>query len=165
MKTIEELFRNVEKVLRYLVPAFIFTILLRVSNQNIYKDYVATLSKIEFVFYFTLSGIAIYSIHRVFFEIIDYIILKINKKSVTEIIKNSFNKDKEELRNYFYYKCAMVHSTLITSELVILFIVIRFINYQWALILSVMLFIISLAVYIGYLVVQLKIYNDSTVSS
>lgn len=158
--TIEELFKNIEKVLRYLVPAFIFTILLRSFNQDIYQEYVAKLSKIEFVFYFTLLGVTIYSIHRVIFEIIDFIIIKINKESVTEYIKNSFNKDKEELKNYFYYKLAIIHSALITSELAILFIIIHLCNYPWALIISILSFITSFIVYVGYLNVQLKIYNE-----
>jgi hypothetical protein len=157
---IEELFKNIEKVLRYLVPAFIFIILLRFFKQNIYQEYVANLTNVEFVFYFTLLGITIYSIHRVIFEIIDYIILKIHKKSVTDIIKNSFKKNNEELRNYFYYKCATIHSTLITSELVILFILIGFCNYRWVLIIFTLLFTISFIVYVGYLKIQLKIYND-----
>ncbi|MFZ3065820.1 MAG: hypothetical protein WA277_11125 [Nitrospirota bacterium] len=113
MKTIEELFKNIEKVLRYLVPAFIFTMLLRISYENIYDKYVANLNKIEFILYFTLSGIIIYSIHRVIFEIIDYIILKRNKKSVATVIKNSF-KAEDKLRNYLYFKVAMIHSALIT---------------------------------------------------
>ena len=156
----EELFKNIEKVMRYLVPAFIFIVLLRFFKENIYQEYVANLSSIEFVFYFTLLGITIYSIHRVIFEIIDYIILKIHKISVTDFIKNTFKENNRELRDYFYYKCATIHSTLITSEIVILFILIRFCNYRWGLV-CVLLFIISFIVYVGYLKVQIKTYSDA----
>lgn len=157
MKIIEELFKNIEKVLRYLVPAFVFTILLRHFNQNSYEEYVSTLNKMEFVFYFILLGITIYSIHRVVFEAIDYIYIKfIKKKSVTEFISNSFKMD-EELRNYFYFKCATIHSVLITTELVIIFILIRLYGFSFSI--FVILFVIALIVYVGYLVVQTKL-ND-----
>lgn len=84
---VTELFDNIEKVLRYLIPAFVFTILLRHFYPDTYCKYVYGCRKAEFILCFTLLGITIYSIHRIIIEaIIDYFVLKviIQKGAVAE---------------------------------------------------------------------------------
>lgn len=159
---IEDLFNNIEKVLRYLVPAFVFTILLRHFYPCIYNRYIYELDQIRFIFYFTLSGIIIYSIHRVIFEIIDWLFIRcVVQKSLKDVIKGIVEEGENlrESKNYFYFKTAMIHSCLITVELVGLFILIDRCNYVpgcvW--LLFILLFIISFVVYLIYLSIHIEI--------
>ena len=164
---IKELFENIEKVLRYLVPAFVFTILLRHFYPDIYCKYVYGSKKTEFILYFTLLGITIYSINRVIFEVIDFIVLKcaiekgcLKFATITDFIQK-ICKVEEKLGKYLYFKCAMIHSVLITAELSVLFLLTskRFNVCFWVFLL---LFIVSLCVYMGYLKVQAKIVKRSS---
>jgi len=156
---LEVLFNNIEKILRYLVPAFVLTILLRYLKGNSIDDFFSKISDVEFVIYFILAGITIYSIHRVVFEIIDYLLFGCNTKTISEYILSSFKDEKaKDLKDYLYYKLATIHSVLLVTELTIIFILIEgYSTHPCLLIISAIMFIISCAVYFLYHKIQREI--------
>jgi len=160
---LEVFFNNIEKLLRYLVPSTVLAILLRFFEPESYEKYFSTINSVEFVFYFILSGITIYSIHRVIFEIIDYFLFRRNIEKISEHILESFKDDKkEDLKDYLYYKMATIHSALLTSELAIIFFLIDgFSAHPYLLIISLILFAISLRVYFIYHKIQKKIVKGT----
>jgi hypothetical protein len=160
---LEVLFKNIEKVLRYLVPSFILTILLRCLKGNSFDSFFSKVNDVEFVTYFILAGITIYSIHRVIFEIIDYLLFGCNTKTIAEYILSSFKDEKaKDLKDYLYYKLATIHSVLVATELTIVFIIGEGISaHPYLLIISTILFIVSFVTYCLYHKIQKEIFNKS----
>lgn len=159
MEIIKELFKSFKQVFRYLVPAFVFIILLRYFDESYYNRFISALNETEFVLYFILLGLTIYSIHRVVFEVFDYLIQKCKeKKSITNAILNSIKLEKEQ-KDYFYYKLATIHSALITAELITIFSIVKM-NFS-GILSGGILFIISFCVYVGYFNVQTKSTEDN----
>ena len=157
---IDYLFENIEKVFRYLVPAFVFTLLSAYFDLEIYKNHISKLDGTKLILYFFLGGMLIYSIHRIMFEIIDFIILKINNKSAFDIILASLKIEKEKLSS-LYYKMATIHSVLITAELaIILNFYGNFRNHYYALLSSAICFLITLIIYWEYNKIQIKIIES-----
>jgi len=108
-------FENIEKILRFLLPAFVFFFLLKTLHPSIYQAHLQTLSWKEFLFYFPLCGLTIYSIHRTAFEVVDFFYFKSRNLKVSEEIETDFKNEK--MRDFMSYKWATTHSALITSEL------------------------------------------------
>jgi hypothetical protein len=160
---LEVLFNNVEKLLRYLVPAFVLTILLRYFKGNSFDDFFSKISDVEFVIYFVLAGITVYSIHRVVFEIIDYLLFGCNTKTISEYILSSFKAEKaKDLKDYLYYKLATIHSVLLATELTIVFILSEGCStHPYLLIISAILFIFSFLAYCFYHNIQREIFGKS----
>jgi len=156
---LEVLFNNIEKILRYLVPAFVLLVLLRYIKGSSYDEFFSKISDVEFVIYFILAGITIYSIHRVVFEVIDYFLFGCNIKSISEYILASFKDDTaKDLKDYLYYKLATIHSALLATELTIIFILSEgYSTHPCLLIISAIMFIISFAVYYFYHKIQREI--------
>ena len=136
MDNIEAMFKNVEQIMRYLVPSFVLTILLKFcAGDGYFFDYFfGKISDLEFFVYFILSGITLYSIHRLLWEVVDLFLFKYGYhlfkwcnlyKDIANYIKSTYtdeNDKKEGLRTYFYYKTATIHSVLLSTEITILFL-------------------------------------------
>ncbi len=161
---INKIFDTVEKVFRYLVPAFVFTFLFKHCDNGNYTKYIAGLDNIKFALYFILSGMTIYSIHRVLFELIDYIIFKANKKSILSHYINISNIKNNKI-DYFYYKMATFHSVLITMELTIIFIVYYWkCEYLCVFITCIILFIFTFIVYWNFNRLQIDLIEKLSLS-
>jgi hypothetical protein len=169
----EAMFKNVEKIMRYLVPSFVLTILLKLSAGDGYffAYFLRKISDIEFVIYFILSGVTIYSIHRLLWEIVDIILFKCGDsffkwcklyKDLANYIKSIYKGDKEgqRLRSYFYYKMATIHSVLIATEIAIVFFLLTECSTSPKFLTGLIIFFIfALAVYCLYYMVQKEAFK------
>jgi len=126
-------FGSLERILRYVTPGALFGLFYILSHQS--SLYVAY----PWFFYASLPfiGIAFYSLHRTFFEIIDWLIwCKISLRSralcnqsfhpiqkMAEYIKITLSRTSrfEELRGWTYVKWGTIHLSLLVAELMILF--------------------------------------------
>jgi len=117
-------FESLERILRFIIPGPLFGLFYILSRQSSLS---ATHS---WLFYASLPfvGIAFYSLHRMFFEIIDWLIWFIIEDfhpipSMAQYIKITHLRlsRSEELRGWNYTKWATIHLSLIVAELMILF--------------------------------------------
>lgn len=117
-------FEPLERILRYIVPSGLFGLFYILSRQpSLSPSY-------SWLFYASLPfiGIAFYSLHRTFFEIIDWLIWFIIEHfhpihRMVQYIKITHLRLSrcEELRNWNYTKWATIHLSLVVAELMILF--------------------------------------------
>lgn len=163
---IQKIFDKIEKVFRYLIPAFVFTVLLAHFEPETYKNYNAKLDGAIFIFYFVLVGITIYSIHRILFEVIDFIIFRVifckdkDAKTISDIIADSLNYAEKDKLDFFYYKQATIHSVLVTMELIAIFLWRDGLIKTYSFLLCILLFVISLVVYVGFYIVQIRFVKN-----
>ena len=170
---IETFFNNIEKILRYLVPAFVLTILLRLFHSYYFDKMFADLSNIEFSIYFILSGLAIYSIHRVLFEFIDYkYLFKSDRKKISNYILSTFKgEDTIEIKKYFYYKMATIHSALLIAEVIFVYLIVTiFLSQELITHFLILLFIVInfiawlffLKIYRLYYYIQIDVFDKDS---
>jgi hypothetical protein len=160
---IQKLFDNIEKAFRYLIPAFVFTVLLKYFEPVIYDNYINPLTGTKFIFFFLLIGMSIYSIHRIVFELFDWIVLHVSDESEPNITLLSL-KLKAEERNYYYYKSATIHSVLLIAELIFIFIIFHWDNkYLWYLILTGLLFLLAVIIYCRHNIIQIEFIKKRAV--
>jgi len=186
-KIIDKFIDSIEKIFRYLIPgiAFIF------CNELFYNlgdkfEWMKTenIGNQKFWIFIFLMGLVIYSLHRLFFEYIDFIcppfisfILRklAEKYKIGMKIKNWLSKEIEKNANYTIksrgkkvieyldYKMSMVHLWLILSELFFFFIIIsnlksKFYNYrEYSIKISVLMWALSLIYYLYMHKLQTKI--------
>lgn len=113
---------SVEKLLRYIIPGFIFTLFFKIAYPSNPMTILDNIGKIEFYIYLPFIGIVIYGFHRIVFEYLDLIFYKIKNTNRYEVIKKN-HKNLIDILPYLDYKWAILHSSLITSELLFFFTV------------------------------------------
>jgi hypothetical protein len=120
-------FDSIEKVLRYLIPGFIFVFLVKISfSQEILTKYSPNITSNEFYVFAPVFGMVIYNIHRVFLWPVDGICRRLYKRSLGEVLLNraQLQRNNQELSDMLYYRWAIIHQGLIFSELVFFFTII-----------------------------------------
>lgn len=136
---LKDIFDSVEKLIRYLITGVLFVILLRLSNPQLFSDYIEVIANNTVVLFFIVLtiGITIYSINtlllRFSFEILAY---KLKISPVSKYTKNNSicfylyaiskllidrSENKFYPKGYMQYLWAICHYLLILSELIILF--------------------------------------------
>ena len=119
---IDKIFNNIEKIFRYLVPAFAFCVLLKYFDNDFYRLHINKLPGPQFSFAFLLGGMTIYSIHRIIFEVIDIAVFKCNNESLLDHCVRAIKLESQKLDS-LYYKMGTIHSVLIIMELLAIFLV------------------------------------------
>lgn len=119
---ISKIIDSIEKLLRYIIPGFIFTLFFKIAYPSNPITILNNIDKTEFYIYMPLVGIVIYGFHRIIFEYFDLLFYKIKNTNRYEVIKKN-HKNIKNILPYLDYKWAILHSSLITIELFFLFTV------------------------------------------
>lgn len=118
----QSIFNSVEKVLRYLVPGLLFVFFVKVSfSPEKLNGFSPNITQTEFYLLSPVLGFAIYVVHRVFFWLVDWFCRHKSGLTLTESLRGQADR-KKELADVLYYRWALVHFSLILSELTIVFL-------------------------------------------
>jgi len=128
VEAIKLVIESTEKAIRYFLPGFVFAVLLPLSYPELVSELLKASDLTGYMLVAILfAGVVIYSLHRTVFEIADdlifraiFAIRKIDRKLIYEIFKGGSQK-RDNLEGYFIYKYAIIHLSLIFSELGLLF--------------------------------------------
>ena len=123
-KAVFDTIDTIEKVLRYAIPGFLFVLLYRMSYPPSPGSPLSAIGDKELYIFIPFVGIAIYSVHRVLFDIVDFVLNRIRYGTLDCVAKHTrarFGDENRELRNYMYYRWAIIHCCCIFAELLIFF--------------------------------------------
>jgi hypothetical protein len=114
---IEFFFDKTEKLLRYFLPGFVFLFLIKWDKDlSSTIDKIKNLDLLQLIIFPFIFGLLIYTIHRSFFYLIDFIPFKYKSKSFAEYL-NFISKRKNKLKNDLYYRGAILHCSIIFFEI------------------------------------------------
>ncbi len=116
---------SIEKVLRFVMPGFLFVLLYRMAYPPNSASPLGAIGNNELYIFIPFIGIAIYSVHRIVFEMLDFIIFnRITYGSLDRVAEHTrarFGEENRVLRDYMYYRWAIIHCSSIFAELLIFF--------------------------------------------
>ena len=127
--SIKMILRQIPKVFRYLIPGFVFVVLYTISyadpcgkslkqllsNSGVAEGYM-------YLVYLLLVGMVIYGIHRALFWLVDDFIFSRYGTNCWEFFKERYsNTEIADIVDYMEYRWSILHSCLITAELIVVF--------------------------------------------
>ncbi len=159
----DDVFRNLSRILRYLMPGLLIVVLWELSLNNA-GNRLPKLRIDMLLAYAIVLGPTYYGIHRVLFWLFDDILFSQYNTDCWMFFKRRYapgNKKRDSVVEYMEYRWSILHYCLMTSELGILFSLLcskcsLIGKNNWVLLVSIGLFFIFFAKYIHLSIIELK---------